>query len=112
VLGEVSGPEQALVGVIVGLVVIGLPLLIRYLVRLGRGQERIMAVLITPEPTPLVPNPPKGLVDVVAGLVKTSKASLAGTAALIKDSKPNDGSTSRDVLDRIEAQTQADDSDE
>src|ERR1700678_920969 len=97
-----SGAGQVLIGIVIGLVVVGLPLLIRYLVRLGNGQERIMAVLITPDPTPLVPNPPPGLVDVVAGLVKTSRFTLEGTAALIKDSKPDDGSSSRDVLDRID----------
>ena len=97
-----SGVAQTLIGIVVGLVVVGLPLLIRYLVRLGKSMERIMNVLITPDSTPLVPHPTPGLVDVVAGLVKTSNTNLAGTAALIKDSKPDNGSTSRDVLDRIE----------
>lgn len=100
-----SVSAQVLIGVVVGLVVFGLPLLIRYLVRLGKGMERIMNVLITPDPTPLVPHPAPGLVDVVAGLVKTSNTNLRGTAALIRDSQPDDGSSSRDVLDRIDEAT-------
>jgi hypothetical protein len=98
-----SGPEQTLVGAVVGLVVVGLPILIRYLVRLGRGMDRIMAVLLG---DPLFG---KGLVEKVADLQKTASVGAAGVGVLIKDSKPDNGSTSRDVLDRIEAQTKLDD---
>ena len=104
-MSAVNGWGQALTGIVIGLVVVGLPLLIRYLISLGRGMERIMAVLVTPAPTPLVPNPEKGLVDVVAGLVRTSRITLEGTATLIKDTKPNDGSASHDVLNRIDEAT-------
>jgi hypothetical protein len=97
--------SQVAVGTIIGLVVVGLPLLIRYLVRLGKGVERIMTVLITPKPTDLVPNPPPGLVETVSKLVMAQTPNLRGTAALIRDSQPDDGSSSRDVLDKIDEAT-------
>jgi hypothetical protein len=68
-----------------------------------------MAVLITPAPTPLVPDPPKGLVDIVAGLVKSATLTQEGTTALLRDSKPDDGSSSRDVLNRIDEATKSPD---
>jgi hypothetical protein len=86
-----SGAGQALIGIIIGLVVVGVPLLIRFLVKLYNGQKNIMDVLTGADPTPLVPNPPPGLVEIVA--------------SLLKDSKPNNGSSGRDVLDRIDRAT-------
>jgi hypothetical protein len=94
----IGGPEQVVVGLVVGLVVLGLPLLIRYLVRLGRGQERIMAVLLG---DPLFG---PGLVEKVKDLQRSVNVSVAGVGALVADSKPDDGTTGRDVLNRIEAE--------
>jgi hypothetical protein len=90
-IASTSGFVQTMSGIIVGLVVVGVPLLIRFLVKLYNGQKKIMDVLITPEPTPLVPDPAPGLVDIVAGL--------------LRDSKPDDGTTGRDVLNTIARNT-------
>jgi hypothetical protein len=64
--------------------------------------REIKATLITPHRTPLNPHPPLGLIDIVASHGRMLNTLLTGTRALIADSKPNDGSTSRDALDRIE----------
>jgi len=104
VIASTSGPEQTAIGVIIGLVVLGLPLLSRYLVRLGRDLHDIKDVLITPSPTKLVPKPAKGLIDTVADLQVTVQAGVAGVGALIRDSQPDAGTTSRDALNRIETE--------
>jgi hypothetical protein len=64
--------------------------------------HEIKIVLVGEEKTPFNPNPKKGLITTVDGLVDTLQLNLTGTKALIVDSKPNDGSTSRDALDRID----------
>jgi hypothetical protein len=64
--------------------------------------REIKEVLITPSKTPLNPRPQPGLIDVVASHGRMLSTLLTGTKALIADTKPNDGSTSRDALDRIE----------
>jgi len=60
--------------------------------------------LITEPVTPLNPNPTKGALDVIADHTRMLNTLLTGTKALITDSKPNDGESSRDALDRIEAE--------
>ena len=80
----------------------------------GKNQQiaddvhEIKTVLTGAEPSGLVPNPPPGVVKslnaleaTVAGHTKSLGTLLRGTAALIADSKPNDGSTSRDTLNII-----------
>jgi len=90
----------------------------------------VLAVLTTPLPTELNPRPTPGLVeavmgkgglvDTVAELKVTSTSNqrlladhsrqlsvlMTGSAALVKDIHTDDGSSSRDALDRIEANTQ------
>jgi len=102
--GNASGFNQLIIGVAVGFILLATPLFGKYLSRLSKDVRDMKNVLITPDPTPLVPNPNKGLVDVVAGLVKSATLTQEGTKALLKDSKPDNGSTSRDVLNRIEAE--------
>jgi len=60
--------------------------------------------LITEPATPLNPNPTPGLIDVVSTHSQMLNTLLTGTKALIADSQANDGHTSRDALDRIEAE--------
>ncbi|MHB2029658.1 MAG: hypothetical protein ACYCPT_12700, partial [Acidimicrobiales bacterium] len=47
--------------------------------------HEIKDVLITPKPTSLVPNPPKGLIDVVSAHTHALAILLKGTEALIVD---------------------------
>jgi hypothetical protein len=112
VLAQTSGQEQILVAVVSGLLLLAIPLFVRFLAgitkrldKLTDTVEEVKGVLVTPAPTLLNPHPASGLIDTVAGLAKSSKINLEGTAALIKDSKPDDGSSSRDVLDRIDQAT-------
>jgi hypothetical protein len=100
-----SGFNQLIIGIAVGFILLATPLLFKFLISLSRDVRDIKGVLITPEPTPLVPNPERGLVDKVADLMTKATLTASGTAALLRDSRPNDGSTSRDVLDRIEEAT-------
>lgn len=86
-----SGFTQLVVGIAVGFILLATPLFFRFLSSLSKDVREIKGVLITPAPTPLVPHPPKGLVDNVADL--------------LRDSKPDNGSSSRDVLDRIDEAT-------
>lgn len=97
--------REVLISVASGVILLLVPLVVRFFAHISKDVREIKGVLITPEPTPLVPNPPEGLIDVVAGLVKTAGANLQGTVALIKDSKPDDGSSGRDVLNRIDQAT-------
>jgi hypothetical protein len=80
--------------------------LIGYVFKKNRGMytdlHDIKDVLITPKPSGLVPHPEPGLVEIVAGHTKTLNTLLKGTEALIVDKGTNDGSTSRDALNRIE----------
>lgn len=98
-----GGSEQVLIGVIIGLVVVGLPLLIRYMARLGKKVDRAIFILAGSD-DPL--QPVKGLVEQVRDLAHVVGAGAQGVAELIKDSKPDNGSTMRDAVDRIEVQTQ------
>lgn len=100
-LGTVSGPEQIGVGVAVGLIVIVMPLLARFLVGLSKDVHELKVAVVGEEATKYHPRRP-GLVEIVADMQRTVGATLTGTAALVKDSKPDEGSTSRDALDRIE----------
>lgn len=81
---------------------------ITYIVTKNRNMysdvHEIKATLITPPRTALNPRPNPGLIDVVDSHGKMLSTLLTGTKALIADSKPDDGSTSRDALERIEAE--------
>jgi hypothetical protein len=93
---------QVLVIVIAALVIS----IIGYVFKRNRSMyndvHEIKDVLITPKPTSLNPNPPKGLIAVVADHTTTLAVLLAGTKELVADKAQNDGSTSRDALNRIE----------
>lgn len=82
-------PEQVLVGVITGIITLSIPVLIRLVAKMHNDVHDIKGVLITPKPTGLVPYPPQGLVDVVAGLAYTAAANLTGTGALVTEKAGN-----------------------
>jgi hypothetical protein len=103
-LAQTSGFTQAVVGTVVGLLVICIPLAARAFRRLVKDVHDLK-VAVVGEPANEYHGEVKGLVKIVDGLVDSQKANLRGTAALIRDSKPDDGSSSRDVLDRIDEAT-------
>ena len=79
--------SSALVQVVI-LVIAALAVsVIGYMYKRNRGMYNdvhdIKDVLITPKPTGLVPNPPTGLVDVVADHTRSLGALLSGTTALV-----------------------------
>ena len=92
-----------IVAIVVGALVVSV---ITYIFTKNRAMysdvHEIKSVLITPPKTPLNPRPVPGLIDIVAGHGRMLNTLLTGTKALIADSKPNDGSTSKDALNRIE----------
>jgi hypothetical protein len=104
VASTIGAPEQIIVGVVIALVALSIPVIIQLISRMHRDLHDIKGVLITPKPTGLVPNPPKGLVDVVAGLAHTAVANLSGTGALVSE-KAGNGDSGMDVAkDTIETE--------
>jgi hypothetical protein len=93
---------QILILVVAGLAVSVIGYVFKKNSNMANDVRDIKDVLITPKPTGLVPRPPEGLVDIVAGHTRALDTLLRGTQALIVDKGTNDGSTSRDALNRIE----------
>ena len=104
-IAQESGIDQALIGTVVGLLVVCIPLGVRGFRRLVKDVHDLKVAVVGEPANDYHPEVP-GLVKIVDGIVTSQKANLQGTAALIRDSKPDDGSTSRDVLDRIDQATQ------
>jgi hypothetical protein len=84
--------------------------------------DKLVVVIAGEEPSPMNPRPVPGLATAVmgpGGLIETVKThgdmfvsqgkqlleQGKQISALLKDSKPDDGHSSRDVIDRIESQT-------
>lgn len=87
-------------GVIVGVVLLLLPFIAKFLSGLSRDVHELK-VAVVGDPKYGI----RGLVKIVDDLVGTADLTQRGTAALIRDSKPDSGTTSRDVLDRIDEAT-------
>ena len=88
-----------------GLLIVVIPLGVKAVARLTRRVDTITYVLTGRPSSKLEPHPPPGLVVIVNSLVDTAETTKTAAVALVKDSKPNGGLTSRDVLDRIEEAT-------
>ena len=106
---------QVLVLVIAALVVALVTGIVSYVLRKNREMYRrnlaiandvheIKVVLTGRPPTDLDRSPPAGLVEVVAGHTKTLATLLRASATLIADTKPNDGSSTKDTLNVIVAE--------
>jgi hypothetical protein len=104
-LAQESGVDQVLIGALAGLLVIVIPLGVRGFRKLIKDVHDLKVAVVGEPANDYHPEIP-GLVKIVDGIVTSQKANLQGTAALIRDSKPDDGSSSRDVLDRIDQATQ------
>jgi hypothetical protein len=101
--GTVGVTVGQIVAMVVGAFIVSA---VTYIVTKNRSMyvdvHEIKATLITPAKTQLNPRPNPGLIDIVASHGRMLDTLLVGTKALIADSKPNDGSTSKDALNRIE----------
>jgi len=80
--------EQVLVIVVGGLLMIGIPILIRFLSRISSDVHYLIVAWVGEKPSRRNPHPKPGM--------------MASVDRLVKDSKPGDGTTSRDVIDRID----------
>lgn len=94
-----SSLAQILVIVAAGLLVVLIPFIFKAFRRLF-SDVHDLKVAVAGDPKYGVP----GLINTVSDLSKKMSANLAGTRALIVDKEPNDGSTMRDAVDRIEAE--------
>lgn len=99
-IGAISAPEQVLIGVLVGVITLSIPVLIRLVAKMHSDVHEIKSVLITPKPTGLIPNPPQGLIDIVASLAFSAAANLAGTGALVTE-KAGNGQPHFDVAQAV-----------
>jgi hypothetical protein len=98
--------EQVLIIISGGLALIVLPFLAKIAYNLVHDVHEIKVVLVGEQPTPLNPSPPAGMISNVNKLMDLAGANLVGTKALIDDKTPNDGSSMRDAIDRIEVEQQ------
>jgi hypothetical protein len=92
---------QVIIIVAAGLLVVAIPFALKAFRRLFNDVHDLK-VAVAGDPKYGVP----GLINTVRDLSDKMSLNLSGTTALIKDSKPDEGSSSRDALNRIEANQQ------
>ena len=100
--------HSLLLNVSAGLLIIVLPIGARAVYKLFSGQKAMMVVL-TGRPVTDLEAGTKGLVATVAEHTEALSALTRGVAAILADTKPNNGTTGKDALNRIEGAIKAQD---
>jgi hypothetical protein len=98
-----------LLNVSAGLLIMVLPIGARAVYKLFTGQKAMMVVLTGRPVTDLDPAGTKGLVVTVAEHTEALSALTRGVGSLLADTKPDNGTTGKDALNRIEGAIKAQD---
>ena len=100
--------HSLLLNVSAGLLIIVLPIGARAVYKLFSGQKAMMVVL-TGRPVTDLEAGTKGLVATVAEHTESLSALTRGVAAILADTKPHNGTTGKEALNRIEGAIKAQD---
>ena len=101
--------HSLLLNVSAGLLIIVLPIGARAVYKLFSGQKAMMVVLTGRPVTTLDPAGSPGLVKTVGEHTEALRVLTMGVAAILADTKPHNGTTGKEALNRIEGAIKAQD---